>query len=163
MGGLAEKDSNAKAALAALAVGDVGEVAGAAGRARVVEALPAAVGVEVLAVAGQLKGRAVVIEVPGQALALRGHAWAGDHDVAAVHVSIDFGATWQEAALEPPANRFAWQHWAAEIEFPQTGYYEMWARATDSDGKSQPMVVPGWNPKGYLNNACHRIAVLAEA
>jgi len=24
---------------------------------------------------------------------------------------------------------------------------------------SQPMVLPGWNPKGYLNNACHRIAV----
>jgi len=23
----------------------------------------------------------------------------------------------------------------------------------------QPMVVPGWNPKGYLNNAMHRIAV----
>jgi hypothetical protein len=24
----------------------------------------------------------------------------------------------------------------------------------------QPMVVPGWNPKGYLNNAAHRIAVM---
>jgi hypothetical protein len=23
----------------------------------------------------------------------------------------------------------------------------------------QPMVVPGWNPSGYLNNAMHRIAV----
>ena len=31
--------------------------------------------------------------------------------------------------------------------------------ATDSNGRSQPMVVPGWNPKGYLNNATHRIAV----
>ena len=34
-----------------------------------------------------------------------------------------------------------------------------WARATDSAGRAQPMVLPGWNPKGYLNNACHRIAV----
>ena len=33
------------------------------------------------------------------------------------------------------------------------------ARATDDQGRSQPMVLPGWNPKGYLNNACHRIAV----
>jgi hypothetical protein len=24
---------------------------------------------------------------------------------------------------------------------------------------SQPMVLPAWNPHGYLNNACHRIAV----
>jgi hypothetical protein len=23
----------------------------------------------------------------------------------------------------------------------------------------QPMLVPAWNPGGYLNNACHRIAV----
>ncbi|MEE4190334.1 MAG: hypothetical protein V2I66_02080, partial [Halieaceae bacterium] len=39
------------------------------------------------------------------------------------------------------------------------GYYEVWARATDSSGVAQPMVVPGWNPRGYLNNATHRIAV----
>jgi DMSO/TMAO reductase YedYZ molybdopterin-dependent catalytic subunit len=95
----------------------------------------------------------------GQALALRGHAWAGDLDVAAMHVSIDFGATWQETTLERPANRYAWQHWAAKVEFPQAGYYEIWARATDSAGRAQPMVLPAWNPKGYLNNACHRIAV----
>jgi DMSO/TMAO reductase YedYZ molybdopterin-dependent catalytic subunit len=95
----------------------------------------------------------------GEKLAIRGHAWAGDLKVIEVHVSIDFGATWQQAALEAPANRFAWQHWRAELDFPESGYYEIWARATDSAGRSQPMVLPGWNPKGYLNNACHRIAV----
>ena len=94
-------------------------------------------------------------------LALRGHAWAGDLEVETVEVSIDFGATWQAAQLEKPVNRFAWQHWNAAVEFPETGYYEVWARATDSAGRSQPMVLPGWNPKGYLNNACHRIAVQA--
>jgi len=92
-------------------------------------------------------------------LALRGHAWAGDNEVEAVHVSIDFGATWQKAKLEKPVNRLAWQHWSASVSFPESGYYEIWARATDDDGRSQPMVLPGWNPKGYLNNACHRIAV----
>ncbi len=97
----------------------------------------------------------------GEGLALRGHAWAGDLDVSAMHVSIDFGATWQEASLERPVNRLAWQHWQAEVEFPEAGYYEIWARATDSNGRAQPMVLPGWNPKGYLNNACHRIAVQA--
>jgi DMSO/TMAO reductase YedYZ molybdopterin-dependent catalytic subunit len=91
--------------------------------------------------------------------AVRGHAWAGDDEVAAMHVSIDFGAKWQKANLKSPANRFAWQHWNTEIEFPETGYYEVWARATDDRGRAQPMVLPGWNPKGYLNNACHRIAV----
>ncbi len=95
----------------------------------------------------------------GERLPLRGHAWAGDNAVAKMHVSIDFGATWQEASLKAPRNRHAWQRWMAEVEFPQVGYYEVWARATDDVGRSQPMVLPGWNPKGYLNNACHRIAV----
>ncbi len=102
------------------------------------------------------------IEAPlGEALATRGHAWAGDRRVKAVHVSIDFGATWQRAALEKPRNRLAWQRWRASVRFPQAGYYEIWARATDDAGVRQPMVLPGWNPKGYLNNACHRIAVQA--
>ncbi|MBV0931768.1 sulfite oxidase [Marinobacterium weihaiense] len=96
------------------------------------------------------------LDVP---LAIRGHAWAGDLAVSEVHVSIDFGATWQKATLEAPANRLAWQHWSAELRFPEKGYYEVWARAVDTEGHSQPMVVPGWNPRGYLNNACHRIAV----
>jgi len=95
----------------------------------------------------------------GKPFAVRGHAWAGDLAVARVDVSIDFGATWQQAALKNPVNRFAWQRFTAEPTFPQRGYYEVWARATDSKGRSQPMVLPGWNPKGYLNNACHRIAV----
>ena len=76
-------------------------------------------------------------------------------------VSIDFGRTWQKADLEAPVNRLAWQRWSAEVKFPETGYYEVWARAVDSKGISQPMILPGWNPKGYLNNACHRIAVQA--
>ena len=94
-----------------------------------------------------------------QALPLRGHAWAGDLEVARVDVSVDFGATWQPASVDRPANRFAWQHWSAAVRFPRAGYYEVWARATDSAGRTQPMVLPGWNPRGYLNNACHRIAV----
>ena len=92
-------------------------------------------------------------------LALHGHAWAGDTAVAELHVSIDFGQTWRQAGLTPPANRLAWQNWDAEISFPEAGYYEVWARAVDTNGISQPMVIPGWNPKGYLNNSCHRIAV----
>jgi DMSO/TMAO reductase YedYZ molybdopterin-dependent catalytic subunit len=95
----------------------------------------------------------------GTKLNVRGHAWAGDFRVAAVALSIDFGATWRAAKLSAPANRLAWQQWNYVIEFPQRGYFEVWARATDSNGRAQPMVVPGWNPKGYLNNACHRIAV----
>ncbi|MFK8047644.1 MAG: sulfite oxidase [Halioglobus sp.] len=94
-----------------------------------------------------------------ESFSCRGKAWAGDLSVAKVEVSIDFGATWQTAELDAAPNRLAWQQWRSKLAFPEPGYYEVWARATDSKGQSQPMLVPGWNPKGYLNNACHRIAV----
>ncbi|MEM9075839.1 MAG: sulfite oxidase [Bacteroidota bacterium] len=96
----------------------------------------------------------------GQALNIRGHAWAGELEVQSVEYSIDFGSTWHSCSLEKPVNRLAWQHFSASItNFPKKGYYEVWARAKDSNGISQPMLLPGWNPKGYLNNACHRIAI----
>ena len=95
----------------------------------------------------------------GTTLKVRGHAWAGELEVSKVMYSIDFGATWKSCSLEKPINRLAWQHFSAGIQFPKKGYYEVWAKAIDSNGKAQPMLVPGWNPKGYLNNACHRIAV----
>lgn len=101
-------------------------------------------------------------QVPvGQPAEIRGHAWAGAGDVAAMHVSVDFGQTWSEAALDAPPNKYAWQRWRADVTLPEAGYYEVWARATDAEGKMQPPVVPGWNPRGYGNNMIHRIAVFA--
>ena len=96
-----------------------------------------------------------------QRLPIHGHAWAGAQGVNSVQLSIDYGTTWLDTELQPPVNRFAWQHFDYSVSFPKSGYYEVWARAIDSDGDSQPMLVPGWNPKGYGNNACHRIAVYA--
>ena len=61
--------------------------------------------------------------------------------------------------MSAPVNRLAWQHFKAVVQFPKKGYYEVWVRARDQNGMDQPMILPGWNPKGYLNNACHRIAV----
>ncbi|MCE2611741.1 sulfite oxidase [Flavobacteriaceae bacterium D16] len=95
----------------------------------------------------------------GKKLSIRGHAWAGELEVSKMEYSIDFGSTWRECSIQKPANRLAWQHFSAEVSFPKKGYYEVWARATDEKGIRQPMLLPGWNPKGYLNNACHRIAV----
>jgi DMSO/TMAO reductase YedYZ molybdopterin-dependent catalytic subunit len=95
----------------------------------------------------------------GRNVRLRGHAWSGKGRVARVDLSYDFGASWTQASLSNPVNAFAWQRWELGLKLPVTGYYEIWARATDITGGMQPMLVPGWNPKGYLNNAAHRIAV----
>ena len=45
------------------------------------------------------------------------------------------------------------------LKLPKKGYYEIWARATDDSGLTQPIVAPGWNTGGYGNNQIHRIAI----
>ncbi|MEZ5786584.1 MAG: sulfite oxidase [Xanthobacteraceae bacterium] len=97
-----------------------------------------------------------------KSLDVRGHAWAGDRKVKEVYVSNDFGATWIKAALSDPPNTHSWQRWTATVPLPSHGYYEVWARATDDGGTMQPFTV-AWNPKGYLNNSMHRIAVRVAA
>lgn len=94
----------------------------------------------------------------GKAVEVRGHAWSGDRTIARVDVSMDFGATWMQAELDDPVNSGAWQNWRTGLEFPQSGYYEVWARATDSAGEMQPFAI-NWNPKGYLNNTMHRVGL----
>ena len=94
----------------------------------------------------------------GKSLAVRGHAWSGDRLIKTVDISIDFGKTWQTAKLDAPVNDGAWQNWSADVTFPVSGYYEVWARATDDGDDAQPFAI-AWNPKGYLNNTMHRISV----
>ena len=98
----------------------------------------------------------------GREVEVRGHAWSGDRTVERMEVTTDFGATWQEAELDAPVNDGAWQQWRSTVTLPQDGYYEIWARATDSEGVMQPFSID-WNPKGYLNNTYHKVAVRAAA
>ena len=98
------------------------------------------------------------LDVGSRELAVRGHAWAGDDAIASVDLSMDFGVTWVKADLQAPRNPYAWQNFSKTLMFPSVGYYEIWARATDTKGRSQPFAI-AWNPKGYLNNSMHRVAV----
>ncbi len=85
---------------------------------------------------------------------VRGHAWPGDRTVSAVRISIDLGRTWMAAELEAPVNPGAWQNWRRRIASSQAGFCEVWSRASDV----QPFAID-WNPRGYLNNSVHRIAL----
>jgi DMSO/TMAO reductase YedYZ molybdopterin-dependent catalytic subunit len=90
---------------------------------------------------------------------LRGAAWAGDHTVRQVDISTDFGASWTKAEVSAPKNPYDWQRWTAVVRVPSEGYYEIWTRATDSQGIMQPHVAGNWNPQGYGANPMHRIAI----
>jgi DMSO/TMAO reductase YedYZ molybdopterin-dependent catalytic subunit len=96
---------------------------------------------------------------PGTPVKVRGHAWAGEDQVESVYVSTDYGRHWEKAVLQRPANRYAWYGFETTVSFPDQGYYEIWARAEDDKGNTQPARQP-WNPKGYLSNVIHRLPVL---
>jgi sulfite oxidase len=95
-----------------------------------------------------------------RSLDLRGAAWAGDLTVRSVDVSVDFGASWAPMQVAAPANRHAWQRWQGRVALPSDGYYEVWYRATDSQGRMQPHAPANWNPQGYGANPISRAAVL---
>jgi sulfite oxidase len=92
-------------------------------------------------------------------ISLRGAAWAGDRTVDRVDISIDHGATWRRAELQAPKNRFDWQRWTAAAKLPSDGYFEIWSRATDSEGVMQPHAASNWNPQGYGGNPMRSIVV----
>jgi DMSO/TMAO reductase YedYZ molybdopterin-dependent catalytic subunit len=114
--------------------------------------------IERMPVKSLITNPATKTDLSGNSVEVRGHAWSGDRTIEKVDISIDFGATWMSADLEAPVNLGAWQNWKQTVTFPQAGYYEVWSRATDSEGVSQPFAI-AWNPKGYLNNSMHRVSV----
>ncbi|MCS7024033.1 MAG: sulfite oxidase [Bryobacteraceae bacterium] len=93
---------------------------------------------------------------------LQGVAWAGEHRVLRVEVSVDGGASWRQARLSPQNLPFAWRLWSFEWTPRAPGYYLACVRATDSAGRTQPIEAP-WNPSGYLWNSIERIGLLVEA
>lgn len=94
-----------------------------------------------------------------RSITVRGAAWAGDDEVSSVDCSIDGGSTWVAATMTPPRNRYDWVRWSATLALPGDGYYEIFARATDSQGRAQPFRAANWNPNGYGCNVMHRVAV----
>jgi sulfite oxidase len=90
-------------------------------------------------------------------LHVRGHAWSGHTPVVKVELSFDGGGTWRAASLAAALDRFAWRRFTLTLTDPPRGAIEIIARATDMNGRAQPLESAPWNPRGYLNNMCHRV------
>jgi hypothetical protein len=91
-----------------------------------------------------------------------GVAFAGGAAIRRVEVSVDRGASWQEAALEGEGGPGRWQVFRHRFEARQPGAVRAMARATDAQGNVQPRE-PGWNPGGYLWNGWHSVAWTVRA
>jgi DMSO/TMAO reductase YedYZ molybdopterin-dependent catalytic subunit len=80
---------------------------------------------------------------------LSGRAWSGTSSIKSVDVSIDHGATWSPAKLSGPNQAGSWVQFTYSFPPQPSGTYELWARATDASGRTQPDTVP-FNNLGYL-------------
>jgi len=95
-------------------------------------------------------------------LRIVGAAWAGEQSIVRVDISTDGGSSWQTAGLSGHAAPYAWRLWERVWQPPGPGYYAILSRATDSAGRTQP-VVAAWNASGYLWNAVDQVGVHVEA
>ncbi|MCH5671223.1 sulfite oxidase [Streptomyces gilvus] len=90
---------------------------------------------------------------------LEGRAWSGRAPVTRVEVSADAGHTWHEAELEPDGgHHWAWRRWHHDWT-ATPGEHELTARASDSEGRTQPLTQP-WNRGGFAVNLIQRVPVL---
>lgn len=75
--------------------------------------------------------------------AIRGLAWSGEGEITRVEVSLDGGATWQDAHIEYSPDRWLWKRWSLLWQADRPGQYTIMARATDERGRTQPQTE--WN------------------
>jgi sulfite oxidase len=96
-------------------------------------------------------------ELTGTTLAVQGYAVGGCREVVRVEISLDGGA-WLGVELdENGAGPWTWRLWRAELHVDEPPR-ELAVRAFDSAGATQPEdPAPLWNPRGYMNNAWHRV------
>ena len=94
----------------------------------------------------------------GKAIVVKGLAWDGGSGIARVEVSIDGGATWQEAALGKELGRFSFRDFSWSAPATQTGTRLVMARATSRAGETQVEQLIH-NPAGYHHNVIQRIPV----
>ncbi|MDX2202308.1 MAG: sulfite oxidase [Hyphomicrobiaceae bacterium] len=99
-------------------------------------------------------GRARLVDAG--AVELCGRAWSGGGvPIAKVEVGVD--GQWQPAMLEERAGPYAWTGWRA-VWNATPGEHEIMCRATDAEGKQQPLEQV-WDRSGFGNNAVQRLRV----
>jgi sulfite oxidase len=114
--------------------------------------------VTALSVKSVIAGPGDGASVRAGAVKVHGAAWAGEADITKVEISTDGGASWSPARLGSERARYAWRLWSYDWKAGRGGDYTIMSRATDSQGRVQPMAAD-WNPSGYLNNSVDQVKV----
>ena len=91
---------------------------------------------------------------------ISGIAFAGIRGIQQVEVSVDGGATWQRASLQPPLSDQTWVFWSWTWRPTAHGMYTIVARATDGTGALQTQEKRGTVPNGATG--WHEIKVVVK-
>ncbi|MCX5195288.1 sulfite oxidase [Streptomyces sp. NBC_00249] len=92
-------------------------------------------------------------------LRVEGRAWSGHGPVVSVELSVDGGASWTRGQVGArPPGEWAWQGWHCDWT-ARPGRHTLVARATDAEGRTQPLEQE-WNRGGFGNNAVQRVPVV---
>ena len=83
---------------------------------------------------------------------ISGWAWSFT-EIKAVEISTDGGATWIQARLDP-RKKMSWQRFRYKWRVPKPGHFQLISRATDRDGKSQPL--------DSARNSVHKVKVAIQ-
>jgi DMSO/TMAO reductase YedYZ molybdopterin-dependent catalytic subunit len=95
----------------------------------------------------------------GRRFTIRGVAWAGEHRIAKVELSLDGGKTWRAAVVSSKAEPYTWTQWQHDWMISKAGDYELVARATDDSGRVQPAQRQSDRADPYELNACQLVHV----
>ncbi len=97
--------------------------------------------------------------VQGGSVDLAGVAWNdGLVPLDSVRVSLDQGKSWMGTEVDASDGPYAWHHWQTRVKL-QRGAHEVWVRAIDAWGRSQPLDgLSTWNPGGWDWHGVDRVA-----
>jgi hypothetical protein len=92
----------------------------------------------------------------GRPVTLKGIAFDGGYGIREVDLSVDDGATWQQARLGADLGRYSFREWSWTWTPRRAGRARIMVRAFNGIGESQGHE-PLWNPAGYLRNVIEHV------
>jgi DMSO/TMAO reductase YedYZ molybdopterin-dependent catalytic subunit len=90
---------------------------------------------------------------------LQGVAFDSGNGIERVEVSVDGGAHWQAAQLDPDLGKYSWRRWRLNWNAPEAGKYSLKVRAFNNAGERQTSSL--WNRGGYMRNVIEQTEVEA--
>jgi DMSO/TMAO reductase YedYZ molybdopterin-dependent catalytic subunit len=100
--------------------------------------------------------------IGGQIYRVQGAAWTSDAEISKVEISTNGGETWHDTHLLGGPVRNAWRLWEYDWKVPlKAGKATLIARATDSEGRTQP-TERDQNRRSYIVNHLVPIEVIVR-